>query len=121
MGKVGLRVYISRLDYSRGIQLSHVPEQRYFIVKPGSPVIELTSATSMGASCGRGRLYFFTGTGFDTEFLRWSDRVLRRVRSVLIKDSALGPYYYGPAAKDWVVKTGAHERIGWNELVAGTA
>jgi hypothetical protein len=119
MGKVNLRLAIARPESLGEIHLRRIPEQGYFLIELGSPVIEFDRCYFDGTILRRGRIYFRTGPGLEPAFVQWANKVLRSVRSELIKDSALGPHYYGPAARDWLLRTGAQERIGWNELVAG--
>jgi hypothetical protein len=107
MGKEPLRVYVTRPDLLPKIRFRHVPAQGYFIVEPGSPVIELDRNFFDGKSIRHGRMYFYTGPDFDPEFVRWGDRVLRAVRKVLVRAPESKTEYFGPAALDWTRRTNA--------------
>ena len=84
IGKERLRVYVTRPGFLSKIRLLHVPAQRYFIVEPGSPAIELDRNFFDGQRIRHGRMYFYAGPDIDPEFVRWGDKVLRAVRKVLV-------------------------------------
>jgi hypothetical protein len=119
MGAVGLRLYITLDELASGIRFRQVPEQGYFIVEPGSPVIELDRCYFDGKVLRRGRLYFFTGPGFQHRFIHWGDSVLRAVRRVLTRNPALGSAYFGAVAEAWIQRTHAAPRVGGNEFALG--
>ncbi len=122
MGNVPLGVYATRSDFVEGIRFRHVPQQGHFIIEPGSSVIELDRCYFDGKLLRRGRLYFYTGPGFNPEFIRWAEKVLRALRRFLVrKPDQIGLYYFGPAALAWMKKTGAQVTTSGLEVVVGAA
>ena len=102
MGQEPLRLYLTHPKYLPRIQFRHVPQQGHFIVEPGSPVIELDRNFFDGQRIRHGRMYFYTGPDFDSEFIQWAEDVLRAVKRVLIRKPELGGEYFGPAALNWI-------------------
>lgn len=112
MGKERLRVHVTRPDFLSKIRLRHIPAQGYFIVEPGSPVIELDRNFFDGQRVRHGRMYFYTGPNIDPEFVRWGDKVLRAVRKVLVRSTESKTEYFGPAAIEWMKRTHAKAQPG---------
>lgn len=112
MGKEPLRVYVTHPDFLSRVQFRHVPQQGHFIVEPGSPVIELDRNYFDGQRIRHGRMYFYTGPDFDSDFMHWAGGVLKAVRKVLVRKPEFGGEYFGPAALKWIEKTHARVQPG---------
>jgi hypothetical protein len=112
MGKEPLRVYVTHPKCLKLIRFRPVPERGYFIIEPGSPVIELDRNYVDDQRIRHGRLYFYTGSDFDPEFMKWAEGVLRAVRKVLVRKPELGGEYFGPGALEWIKKRRATVQPG---------
>ena len=90
------------------------PQDCWLVEGSESPVIEFSPGVFSITKLSRGRAYFASDLQFrselpDTEFVRWGDRVLGRIKKALTKNPALGPswMYYGAAAVAWIENSGA--------------
>jgi hypothetical protein len=112
MGKERLRVHVTRPDFVRKVRFKQMLGQQHFIIEPGSPVIQLDRSFFDGSRIRHGRLYFRTGSDADPEFVKWGEKVLRAVRSVLVRSPESPTEYLGPSAHDWIKRTNARTQPG---------
>jgi hypothetical protein len=119
MGKRQLRAYIVR-DSDRGlVKTRFIEQQGYWVIDSlGSPVVELDRCYFDGTLLRRGRAYFASDLRFrpqmpGPDLVKWGDRVLARVRKLLIRSPSIAKYIY--ASEDALRWIGQPDVTG-NEL-----
>jgi hypothetical protein len=118
-GKRSLRAYIVR-DSDRGlVKTRFIEQQGYWVIDSlDSPVIEFDRCYFDGVVLRRGRAYFASDLRFrprlpSTDFVKWGDRILLRLKKQLIRAPSISSYVYASAgALEWIGQRG----VTGNEL-----
>jgi hypothetical protein len=109
MGHRQLRAYITRHWNLAAVQTKFIAAQGYWLIEPvASPVIEFDRCFFDGGVLRRGRAYFASDLRFRPErpgsdFVRWGDRVLSRIKNTLQRAPELpSGIYVSDAALEWI-------------------
>jgi hypothetical protein len=111
MGRRQLTAYIARRQDLEAVKMRYVRQQDYWVIDDaGSPVVEFSRCSFDGIRLSRGRAYFASDLRFrpqlpDPDFVKWGDRVMARIRKLLIRVPESG-CYFSPAALQWVRQDG---------------
>jgi hypothetical protein len=103
------QLYIARAEDLGSVTTRYVSAQGYWLIESSrSPVIEFSTGIFDGTSLSRGRAYFASDLRFrdqlpSSEWVRWADRVLGRIKRQLGRDPELAPdgIYLSAAARRW--------------------
>src|SRR5262245_37946530 len=86
MGHVDLQAAVVRTIDLHRVRAHRVPQQGYWMLDGGYPVLEVSACYFDGSLLRRDRIYYYTGEGNPEDYQGWGSRVLRAVRKVLHKD-----------------------------------
>jgi hypothetical protein len=113
MGHRPLRAYIARRSDLGAVKMRYIRQQDHWIIDSAdSPVVEFDRCFFDGAILRRGRAYFASDLRFrprlpDADFVRWGDRVMTRVRKLLMRAPGIdGLSYFSAGALQWIGQDG---------------
>ena len=130
LNREGTRVYLIQKEDLKQVKLEHIEKFNYWLVADRDlPVLHYDRCDFDKCRIVRGRLYFQTSFVRDmqliskpAEFVKWADKVIRKVRSNLIRyEFDMGGWgfseYVGKSAKDWLDMTKNEKGIDDSSLV----
>ena len=109
MGRRQLRAYITRPSDLRDVKTRFIKQQGYWLIDSlDSPVIEFDRCFFDGQVLRPGRAYFASDLRFraslpSRDFVKWGDRVMARIRTLLKRAPNIGRNIYASAdALRWI-------------------